>query len=53
MNDGDIRRLLLRVSTLNQRLVIYIIKTIYLKKNLGNNELINFLKKNKFHQFQL
>ncbi len=48
MNDGDIRRLLLKGFNLKSKVSnLYYKKTIYLKKNLGNNELINFLKKNK------
>ena len=45
MNDGDIRRLLLKGFNLKSKVSnLYYKKTIYLKKNLGNNELINFFK---------
>jgi len=48
MNDGDIRRLLLKGFNIKSKIKnLYYKKTLYLNKKLKNNELINFFKKNK------
>ena len=48
MNDGDIRRLLLKGFNIKSKVKnLYYKKTLYLNKKLENNEMIDFFKKNK------
>ncbi len=48
MNDGDIRRLLLKGFNLSSKVKsLYYKKTIFLKKIIDKNELIKFLKRKK------
>ena len=53
INDGDVRRSLLKGNDLNTKIKkIYYRKTISLDKDLTNNEIIKILKKKKFHLYR-